>query len=257
MSEVLNKVSDCVDAVFVLSVASFTQRIEHVKKQFQDHGIAFNFIFDYDPPEIDQQLLDTVFAESPMRLPHQSLVLKHIKAWQVAKEQSYNRILVFEDDVFLCRDFTQKLCAGAPLIDKLDEGYLVYLGGSDTKVTDSFFLSDEMLVPQPIATTEGYITDLAAINKRLDWLDKNKVTLPADHLVRSIDSLIDIRQYWFREPLVEQGSVFGYFDTELDSSRSKHGRLYNVLRYRWNRFQRRKLRRWLVKLKVFIGMKIA
>ncbi|MCU7843666.1 MAG: glycosyltransferase family 25 protein [Candidatus Thiodiazotropha sp. (ex Monitilora ramsayi)] len=257
MSVRAEKVSDCVDAVFVLSVASFTQRIGHIKRHFQEHNVDFDFIFDFDPDKINPQLLEDRFEESEMRLPHKSLVLKHIKAWQIARERSLKRILVFEDDAFLCHDFTRKLCAGVPSMDKLDEGYLVYLGGSDTKVSDSFFLCNELLVPQPIATTEGYITDLDAVNRRLDWIEKNKINLPADHLVRSIDSLIGVRQYWFREPLVEQGSVFGVFDTELDSSRSKHGRFYNVLRYKWNKFQRRKLRRWLVRMKAMFGIKVS
>jgi glycosyl transferase family 25 len=117
------------------------------------------------------------------------------------------------------------------------------LGGADTKVPDAFLLSNEDIVEQPIATSEGYVTDLVACRSRIDWLSKNKVNLPSDFLIRTIDPLCEIKQYWIKKYLVEQGSVTGIFESRLDKQRQKHSSLYNFLRYRWQKINRKKLRK--------------
>ena len=73
-------------------------------------------------------------------------------------------------------------------------------------------------------------TDLAACQKRIAWCDANRITLPADHLIRSIDAQLGIQQYWLPEAVVEQGSVTGMFNSVLDAHRLKHGRLFNIAR---------------------------
>jgi len=116
-------------------------------------------------------------------------------------------------------------------------------------VPDAFFLADGPLFPLPLPTAEGYLSDAIAMRRRVAWLAEHRVRLPADHLINQIDRACDIAQYWLREPIVEQGSVFGMFASKLDQHRLKHSPLYNRTRYRWNRFQRRRLRAWLAKLR--------
>lgn len=43
---------------------------------------------------------------------------------------------------------------------------LIYLGGADAKVPESFFLERKPLIPQRIATTEGYVTDVVTYDIR-------------------------------------------------------------------------------------------
>jgi glycosyl transferase family 25 len=66
--------------------------------------------------------------------------------------------------------------------------------------------------------------------------------------MRRIDRECGTTQYWLRHPIVEQGSVLGLFDSVLDSQRLKHSRFFNILRNRWNKFQRRRLREWRLRL---------
>ena len=42
-----------IDAVFVLSVRTFEDRIKHVKQQLALHGIDYQFIFEFDIPELN------------------------------------------------------------------------------------------------------------------------------------------------------------------------------------------------------------
>ena len=244
-----------VDAVFVLSVRSFTERIQHIERHFAEQGVNFEFIFDYDPQELTADCVDEYFGESDMGSAHKSLVMKHIQAWHLGLERGCGKILVFEDDAILVNNFAHQFHGIKADLAKLDAGYLVFLGGSDTKVPDDFFLQKGPLIRLPIATAEGYLCDAESMRRRISWLKAHKVRLPADHLIRHIDEACGTPQYWLDSPLVQQGSVFGMFDTYLDDHRKKHSRYYNYLRYRWNQFGRRQLRKWIVKLKYLVQVK--
>ena len=233
-----------VDAVFVLSVRTFEDRIKHVKQQMALHQIPYQFIFEFDIPELNTELLLNTFeTENVLDRPQQSLVLKHIHAWRICVEHNFKNILVFEDDVILKPDFVSRLNTAVHELEKKQNPYLLYLGGADTKVPDSFLLSNEDIIEQPIATSEAYVTNFMASKRRIDWLNNHKVKLPSDFLLRTMDPLRGISQYWLKEHIVEQGSVTGIFESSLDRQRQKHSFLFNYLRYQWQKINRKKLRK--------------
>lgn len=233
-----------VDAVFVLSVRTFEDRIKHVKQQMALHQIPYQFIFEFDIPELNTELLLNTFeTENVLDRPQQSLVLKHIHAWRLCVENNFKNILVFEDDVILKPDFVSRLNTAVHELEKKQNPYLLYLGGADTKVPDAFLLSNEDIIEQPIATSEAYVTNFMASKRRVDWLNNHKVKLPSDFLLRTMDPLRGISQYWLKEHIVEQGSVTGIFESSLDRQRQKHSFLFNYLRYQWQKINRKKLRK--------------
>ena len=233
-----------VDAVFVLSVRTFEDRIKHVKQQMALHQIPYQFIFEFDIPELNTELLLNTFeTENVLDRPQQSLVLKHIHAWRLCVENNFKNILVFEDDVILKPDFVSRLNTAVHELEKKQNPYLLYLGGADTKVPDAFLLSNEDIIEQPIATSEAYVTNFMASKRRIDWLNNHKVKLPSDFLLRTMDPLRGISQYWLKEHIVEQGSVTGIFESSLDRQRQKHSFLFNYLRYQWQKINRKKLRK--------------
>jgi glycosyl transferase family 25 len=237
-----------VNAVYVLSVKSYTDRIANVTQELGRHGIRFELMLDFDPDEIDLAKIGHYFADAatPM-LRHVSLTLKHIEVWRRAVACDHRRIVVFEDDVILHPRFRTCMAEVSRAADALAPGWLIFLGGANARVPDSFFLHAGPLVPLVNATAEGYLTDLEACRRRLAWFDANKIADPADHLIARIDQAQGIAQYWPLEPLVEQGSVTGLYQSVLDSSRIKHGRFYNVLRYRWTKWWRRTMRKHYVR----------
>ena len=240
-----------IDAVFVLSVKCFYNRIDHIKRELKKHKINYNFIFDYDPESITDALdVQTFASDCRLTVAQKSLVLKHIHAWHISQSRNYKRILIFEDDVILAENFIHELLVYEKDINTLQSGYLIFLGGGDAKMSSEFFLNKKLLFKHPLTTAEGYITDLDAIHKRLSWIEKNKIILPADHLINQIDKQMSIEQYWLKKPLVCQGSVFGLFDTTLDANRSKHSTVYNYLRYYFHKFRRRTLKSFMYKVKI-------
>jgi glycosyl transferase family 25 len=247
-----NLLHSYIDQVYVLSVKSFRDRINHIENEMGRHGIPFQFIFDYDIPQLSKDVLKKHFTQSTLSLAQKSLVLKHIEAWKEALKHNYKHILIFEDDVILDKHFHKKLAVIIQTMKGLPKDFLVFLGGADTKVPDYFFLTSGPLVKLPLSTAEGYIVDLKSIKKRLLYLKKHKINLPADHLITKIDRVNKTSHYWSKEPLVEQGSVTGKFITKLDQHRLKHSIYFNILRYQWNKLQRRKLRGFFVKFKHFL-----
>jgi glycosyl transferase family 25 len=236
-----------VDKVYVLSVKTFTERIAHSQKEMAKHDIQFEFIFSYDIPDIDLNLLNT-FEIERLSMAQISLTLKHIHAWKDAIKNNYKKILIFEDDALLSKNFNQQIKLVMDEAKKLDSGYLIFLGGADGKIPMLELASNNILIELPIATTEGYITDIEACKKRLKWLEGKKITLPADHLIKVIDQSTGIKNFWARPALVEQGSVTGIFKSHLDSHRQRHSLLFNFLRYSWNK-RRREIQRWIAIIK--------
>lgn len=246
-------VNSQIDMVYVLSVKTFKDRIAHINNLMSQYDIKFQFILSYDIPDLDKETLDRTFdSECTLSMAQKSLVLKHVQAWKNAVLNNFQRVLVFEDDVIFNKNFELNFNHVMNAVNQLSPDYLIFLGGADAKVPDYFLLSNATLVSLPIATAEAYITDLAASKRRLRWLEENKTRLPADHLICEIDKKMNAANYWSRLPMVEQGSVTGVFSSHLDNHRQKHSKLFNILRYSWNMFQRRTLRRLLAKLRNLI-----
>lgn len=249
-------VNDVVDAVYVMTVKSFADRITHMKSELKRHEIAFEFMLEHDAPDIDPGLLERTFGQdSDVSLGARSLVLKSLATWRLALSRGHRKILVFEDDALLDPAFTPRLLDAMKVADGLEPGWMVFLGGHDTKVPDRYFLTQGPLVELPIATAEAYVCDAEAMRRRLAWVEQNRIDYALDLFMRKLDPTLGIRQYWLTRPIVEQGSVVGLFDSALDGQRNKHSRTFNILRNRWNKFQRHTLRGWLVRMKARLSGK--
>ena len=232
-----------VDAVFVLSVKTFHDRIRHIEAELARHGIAFEWIFEHDADELTPAQVDAVFAPSDLKRGHQSLVLKHIETWKRCVERNYRRILVFEDDAVLARDFERVFGRAMDEADALDRPYMVYLGCGDNKYVEGARRSPTMLLAPGIElpATDATVLDRRAAELRLAYLAQHRITRPADWLMREADAAMGITQYWLREPIVEQGSMNGRFVSVLDDKRTDRGQRWNWLRFRWDRWRRRTL----------------
>ena len=234
------RVNDVVDAVLVVSVRSFHDRIAHINAEMARFGIAFEWVFDFDPETIPPGLIDKTFAPSDLRLPHQSAVLKHIATWRICVERNYRRVLVLEDDVVFEDNFPQVLRTGHGRGRCADHALPDLPGCGTTATWPVLPKSPTMLVPGgPLPAAEAVIIDHASAVLRLAWLEHNKVTRPPDWLLREVDAELGIPHYWLREPVVVQGSMNGKFASVLDEKRRGRGRLYAWLRFRWDRWRHR------------------
>jgi glycosyl transferase family 25 len=232
------RVNQFVDAVFVLSVRSFADRIAHIRAQMARHAIDFEFVFEFDANAIPAQLLERRFAPSDLQRGHQSLVLKHLHTWQLAVERGLGRVLVFEDDAVLAPDFTAEFAAAMHEADALTGPYLIYLGRGNNQIVDRpgpRRLVEGGLLP----ATDALVFNRAAAELRLAYLATRRITRPADWLTRETDAAVGVAHYWLARPIVEQGSMSGRFASVLDAKRRWRGRGYAWLRYRWDAWWKR------------------
>ena len=231
-------VNGLVDAVFVVSVRAFTDRIEHMRAEMARVGIRFEWVFDFDPDSIEPGLLERTFAPSDLKISHQSLVLKHAATWRACVERNLRRVLVFEDDVVLAQDFSRVFERAMREADRLAPGYLIYLGCGDNRYVEGAAQAPTALVPGgPLSAADAIVFDGEAARRRLDWMSHHRVTRPADWLMREVDRDCGTPHFWLSEPVVEQGSMNGRFASSLDDKRRRRGRLYAWLRYRWSKWR--------------------
>jgi len=232
------KVNQLVDAVFVLSVRSFTDRIAHIRAEMTRHAIDFEFVFEFDANAIPPELLERRFAPSDLKPGHQSLVLKHIRTWQLALERKLARVLVFEDDAVLAPDFAAQFTLAMGAADALDGPYLIYLGRGNNQHVGTG--GPNRLIPGGLLpATDALVFNRAAAERRLGYLETHRITRPADWLTRETDAAVGVPHYWLAQPLVEQGSMNGQFASVLDTKRRWRGRGYSWLRYRWDAWWKR------------------
>lgn len=251
-----NKISNLpgIDSIFVLSVKTFTDRIEHIKNELAKQAIEYRFIFDFDIPDITDEIEKKYFIENTrLSKGARSLILKNILAWQICVEKKFERILILEDDAVLHKNFKSLINAVVNETNNIPESYYIFLGGAHSKIPTNFYLGNSPIIPLKGDTTEGYLIDNVACQILINWLETNKIDLPIDGLLNTISKDIGITQYWSTTVLVEQGSMYGLFDSQLDAKRSKRTKFNNIIRYKLVVFKRRTLYRlyYRVKNKLF------
>jgi len=151
-------------------------------------------------------------------------------------ERGYRRVLVFEDDVVLSRRFTEVLAQAVHELDQKGTPCLLYLGCGHNRYVEGTKRSPTMLVPGgPLPAAEALVLDRESCVRRLQWLERNKVTRPPDWLLREVDAELAIPHFWLRDPVVEQGSMNGRFHSLLDEKRRGRGLIFAWLKFRWDR----------------------
>ena len=232
------RVTALVDAVYVLSVRRFADRIAHVERELGRHGIGFEFVFEHDADVIPDALIERRFAPSDMTRAHQSLDLKHIETWERAVARGHARVLVFEDDVVLADDFAAVFARAMDEAQRLAPGWAIYLGRGDNQYVGRGGAATALVPGGQLPATDAMVFDLEAARRRLAFLATRKITRPADWLTRETDATVGVAHWWLARPIVEQGSMNGTFASVLDAKRRGRGRLYAWLRFRWDKIWR-------------------
>lgn len=223
--------------VYVISVRDFEERQRELSSKAYRLGLNLEFIWDFDP---DEHAEFFKFCCETMPPKSASCVLKHMSAQKRLLDSGAPYALVVEDDVVFHSNFVSGLLSVINQAKKLPKRWLIFLGGADNHWPLPFWkIHDEYeIVKSPITTAEAYLIDHDGAVERLKWLEGNKITLPADHFLASLDPVLGITQYRIATAIAGQASITGKFKTSLDANRAKHGGLYLRLRYLWNRFRK-------------------
>ena len=206
-------------------------RRAHIDREFSKRGVPVDFFLDHDIPDIDRAELAAV----PIRPGEYSVALKHVGIWRAFLDTGKPYCLVFEDDVFLAPDFVHKL--GLCLYELGDPARraAVYLGnGCNLHIPASDIVPGQHLYRSNTSRCmDSYLITRPVAEARLDWLERNPLTLPIDHQVNVMDEELGIEVLWFEPTIVEQGSENGAFASSLRDS-SRPGRFRKLIR-RWKK----------------------
>lgn len=235
-------------AVFVVTTAAFTDRHAHIDRLLSESGFPFTYVLKYDADSLDENSRHQV--SSNLSPKSASNVLKHLEAQRMFMRTSSDVALILEDDVIFYDNFADKLQKILESAENLRDGWLIFLGGADNKIDDRFLKAQSMtLIEKSMTTAEAYLVDRAGCEKRLVWVQRNRLDRQADHQLKLMDSIIGIKQFCVSHPIATQGSLTGLFKTTLDSSRAKHSSKVIGLRFRYNRLRRQLLPRFFWKLR--------
>lgn len=207
------------DHVYVLNVKKFTQRRIFMEKQLAKAGLQAEFIFDWDADELTDEIIDRYFAKNNnLSAAQKSCALKHITALQKVAESSSATALILEDDAVFAKEFSLGLQRALTQGEQFSDDKVIYIGSGG-----NFYTPKSQRKPGQylyLATrgrfADSYIINSATAQKRLDWIMTHKVSEPIDNQFEQIDQQLGIEIVWLEDPVVEQGSKNGLFDSTLE-----------------------------------------
>jgi len=208
-----------IDHIYVLNVKKFTDRRAFMEKQLANAGLQAEFIFDWDADDLTDEIIDRYFAkDNNLSAAQKSCALKHITALQKVSESNSEFALILEDDAVFAKDFSLGLQHALRQSEQFSDNKVIYIGSGGNFFTPK---SQRKLGQYLYVGTRGRFADSYIINsitaqKRLDWIMMHKVCAPIDNQFEQIDKQVDIEIVWLEDPVVEQGSKNGLFDSTLE-----------------------------------------
>lgn len=201
----------------------YEYREQHIRKEFTRRDVPVNFFLDWDIPDLTEEAKASFTTSNRLRASEISLGLKHIGIWREFLETDLPYCLVFEDDVFLAKNFVKKLRECLAEIGSPDRRAAVYLGNGCNYYVASWKLrKGQRLYPARHARcADSYLITRPVAAARLEWIDKHKVSMPIDHQIEFIDEQLGIEMLWFERPIVEQGSQNGAFQSSVAGRRHR------------------------------------
>lgn len=194
----------------------YEDRERHIVAEFGSRGVPVNWYLDHDIAD----LLDE--EQRSGRAAEVSLSRKHIGIWHDFLKTDLPYCLVFEDDVFLARNFVTRLADCLKEIGT-DRKAVVYLGNGGNYYTPrSTLRKGQFLYPgKHSRCTDSYILTRSAAEARCQWFSASKLVRPIDWEVNDSDRETGTEILWFERPIVEQGTHNGRFATSISPKRQR------------------------------------
>lgn len=226
------------DHIFVLNVKKFDQRRTFMKQQLAAFGLWAEFIFDWDIDDLNDEVITRFFADANfLSSAQKSCALKHVLALQkTAAGNGFS--LILEDDAILSKDFKRGLQRALDQSSQFQGEMVMYIGsGGNFFTPKSQRKPGQYLYPGKRGRfADSYIIDSATARRRLAWIDTHKISDPIDNQFDKMDKLLGIKTLWLEDPVVEQGSKNGLFNSALETTPPLW--LKAVL-FRWEKLKRK------------------
>lgn len=202
----------------------------HVKKGYEDRqaciidqfaqlGLDFEWVLDHDTHELTPAVLEACGYHGDLPPEAISCSMKHIAAWARIAAGSETGGLVLEDDaLFDQKHFENVIEASLRELDRdwggrgcicFGNGCAMFVPWTKRKKGRRLYRADV------VRATDSYWIDRQTARQRLDWIRENGFSLPADHLINTIDTQLGIPILWAEPTVVTQGSHTGLFASSI------------------------------------------
>jgi len=228
------------DAILIVNAKSFVERRRHVEAQLARFGLRGEYIHDFDADEITPELDRECFAGDELSPGQKSCALKHVEALQRIAAHGWQRCLVLEDDVVLADGFVEGVQAALAETRDLPHPFVIYIGAGGNFYTPASRRQPGRRIYEANKGrfTDSYVAGAEEARLRLAAIRSQPMHKPIDVTFETIDRQVGIRFLWLEDPVVEQGSKLGMFQSSLEPAPPNW---LQGLRYRLERLRRRYL----------------
>ncbi len=226
------------EQIYVVNPRSFDARRRSITAELARFCLVAEFIHEWDPEDITEEVSRQTFTED-VNIRQQSCGLKHITALRSIVARGQRRALVLEDDALLAPGFADGVRAALAEWGRYPQPSVIFIGcGGNFYTPKSMRRPGQRLYPgRRGRLTDSYIIGVEAAQVRLDWIAAHRISQPIDNQFEIIDRATGITMLWLEEPVVEQGSKTGLFDTTVDPG-SQWPSWLQALIFRWEKFRR-------------------
>lgn len=191
-----------------------------MEKQLAEHSLSAEFIFDWDVEDLNNEILDRYFVGDNLSPAQKSCALKHICAHHKVAASKTEFNLILEDDALFSEDFDIGLQRALQQSEQFPGNKVIFIGSGGNFFTPKSQRKEGqyLYIGTRDRFADSYIIDSTTAQKRLDWIAENKIYKPIDSQFRIIDIQLGTKMLWLEDPVVEQGSKNGLFDTSLESA---------------------------------------
>ena len=153
-----------IDKVYVINMDKDKERMLILDKKLKKLGLEYERISGVDGEKKYKELN----VKTKLRPGQLGCLLSHIKILEKAKNNNYQNILIFEDDVIFCKNFIEKL---VKLLKKVkhNEGHfdILYLGCSQKHDWKNIVDKENYYLGKKMDGTFGMIVNRDIFNKTL------------------------------------------------------------------------------------------
>ena len=229
------------DTVYVVGLRTSDDRRRSVSTQLARFDIVPEFIDEWDAVDITPEIEAKMFT-GDLNHAQKSCSLKHTTALRRIVERSERHALVLEDDALLSPGFAEGVQAALAEWNSHPQPSVVFIGcGGNWYTPHSRRRPGQRLYPNTRGRlADSYLIGVDAAKARLDWMARHRMSHPIDNQYQIIDDDMHILLLWLEEPVVEQGSKTGLFDTTLEPD-SQWPQWLQALVFRWEKLRRKYL----------------
>ncbi len=203
--------------VFVLHVKKgYEDRAEHMEKMLGGMGIPFEYVLDWDMPDLTEEIVLRYFkGDCYGRVcPATSCAMKHQEAYNRMLRDDIPYALVLEDDMFLKKNFVKVFMAAFEEVKKsngTDKPFWLSLEATGMGFTPrSRRRKGQYVYPGRFIQCAGsYLVNKSLAKVAVDTISAEKSDLGADHYLDSLLARGLADGYWVHPAIAEQGTHTG------------------------------------------------